>query len=220
MVNSTEAVLVLQSMAKLDTVLYLLDMVGIVACAMAGTVLAMNKGFDFFGCILVSMVNAIGGGTLRDLILARQPLFWTQDLSYLFVISLTSLLGQIFINHSHKIDGTLKLFDAVGLAAFSVIGFNVALSLAMPYPVAVLLAVLTSIAGGIMRDMICNEIPLVLQKEIYISACIIGCFAHQAAGLLHLAASVQDAVMLLVVFMTRLLALRFDWHLPSLGGRF
>lgn len=201
-------------------VIYVLDMIGIIACATAGTILAMKKDFDFFGCILVSMVGSIGGGTVRDIILDRNPLFWTQDLSYLIVITITSLLVQLFINHSHKFDLPLKLFDAIGLSAFSVIGFGVASSMGANEPICVLMAVLTSIAGGIMRDMICNEIPLVLQKEIYISASIIGSLSFIALTHFDIAKAVADFVMLVVIFIVRMLAIQFDWHLPTLGGRF
>lgn len=164
-------------------------------------------------------VGSIGGGTVRDVILDRHPLFWTQDLTYLYVISTTSILVQLFINYSHKLDLPLKIFDAIGLAAFSVIGLSVALSAGQVPMIAILMAVLTSIAGGIMRDMICNEIPLVLQKEIYISASILGalCFF----GLQHFGIDgvVREFIMLAVIFVIRILAIRFDWHLPSLGGR-
>lgn len=204
---------------SLANIIYVLDMIGIVACATAGTILAMKKNFDFFGCILVSMVGAIGGGTVRDVILDRHPLFWTQDLSYLMVITITSLLVQIFINHSHKIDGMLKFFDAIGLAAFSVIGFNVAYGLGAKPFIAVMMAVLTSIAGGIMRDMICNEIPLVLQKEIYISASIIGCVLYLVLDG-SVPAIVRDGTMLGSIFVVRMTAIKYDWHLPTLGGKF
>lgn len=82
-----------------DFMIYLLDMVGVVACAIAGTTLALHKKFDFFGCILVSMVNAIGGGTIRDVMLDRHPLFWMTDLNYVIVITLTSLICQVFFNY-------------------------------------------------------------------------------------------------------------------------
>lgn len=206
-------------MVSLVDVIYLLDMIGIIACAVAGTLLAMKKGFDFFGCILVSMVNAIGGGTVRDVILDRHPLFWTLDLSYLYVITITSLLAQVFIDYLHNIDGAMKFFDAIGLAAFSVIGFTVTQGMGASAEICILLAVLTSIAGGIMRDMICNEIPLVLQKEIYISASIIGSCVHLLMQSLNIAHTVADFSMLLVIFTVRMLAVRFDWHLPTLGGR-
>lgn len=205
---------------SLVDVIYILDIIGVIACAVAGTILAMKKNFDFFGCVLASMVNAIGGGIVRDVILDRHPLFWTLDLSYLYVITITSLLVQLFINYSHKIDGMLKFFDAIGLAAFSVIGFNVAQSMGASPTICILLAVLTSIAGGIMRDMICNELPLVLQKEIYISASIIGSCVHLLMQSLHIVSAVADVTMLVIIFVVRMLAIRFDWHLPTLGGRF
>lgn len=202
-----------------EQMIYLLDMVGIIACAIAGTTLALYKRFDLFGCILVSMVNAIGGGTLRDVMLGRHPLFWMTDLSYVVVITLTSILGQMFFHRHQKIDGMLKLFDAIGLAAFSVIGLTVALSLDAHPIIAILMAVMTSIAGGIMRDMICNEIPLVLQKEIYISASIVGSVLYLA--LLHFGVAdwVRETVTLISIFGIRMLAVRFDWHLPSIQLR-
>ncbi len=202
-----------------EQMIYLLDMVGIIACAIAGTTLALYKRFDLFGCILVSMVNAIGGGTLRDVMLGRHPLFWMTDLSYVIVITLTSILGQMFFHRHQKIDGMLKLFDAIGLAAFSVIGLTVALSLDAHPIIAILMAVMTSIAGGIMRDMICNEIPLVLQKEIYISASIVGSVLYLA--LLHFGVAdwVRETVTLISIFGIRMLAVKFDWHLPSIQLR-
>ncbi|MDH2273281.1 trimeric intracellular cation channel family protein [Moraxella porci] len=202
-----------------EQMIYLLDMVGIIACAIAGTTLALYKRFDLFGCILVSMVNAIGGGTLRDVMLGRHPLFWMTDLTYVLMITVTSILGQMFFYRHQKIDGMLKLFDAIGLAAFSVIGLTVALSLDAHPIIAILMAVMTSIAGGIMRDMICNEIPLVLQKEIYISASIAGSVLYLT--LLHFGVAdwVRETVALISIFGIRMLAVKFDWHLPSIQLR-
>lgn len=202
-----------------EQMIYLLDMVGIIACAIAGTTLALYKRFDLFGCILVSMVNAIGGGTLRDVMLDRHPLFWMTDLSYVVVITLTSILGQMFFHRHQRIDGMLKLFDAIGLAAFSVIGLTVALSFDAHPIIAILMAVMTSIAGGIMRDMICNEIPLVLQKEIYISASIAGSVLYLI--LLHFGVAdwVRETASLMTIFGIRMLAVKFDWHLPSIQLR-
>ncbi|WP_066800782.1 trimeric intracellular cation channel family protein [Moraxella oblonga] len=195
-------------------------MIGVIACAVAGTTLALYKRFDFFGCILVSMVGAIGGGTLRDVMLDRHPLFWMIDLNYVIVITITSLICQIFFGLYKKIGWTLKFFDAIGLSAFSLIGLKVALSYGASAPIAVLMAVLTSIAGGIMRDMICNEIPLVLQKEIYISASIIGSCLYLALTKWGLPTHITETLCLMTIFGVRMLAIRFDWHLPSLSGRF
>ena len=199
-----------------DILLYLLDMVGVIACAIAGTLLAQHKGFDIAGCILVSMVNAIGGGTLRDMALDRHPLFWMTDLNYVIVITLTSLILQIFFHLYHKIDKALKLFDAIGLAAFSVIGFKVALAQDVSPVIAVMMGVWTAIIGGLLRDIICNEIPLLLQREIYITASIAGSLSYLALDYWGVDAVTNEFMMLFIIFAVRMLALKFDWHLPSI----
>ena len=199
-----------------DILLYFLDMVGVIACAIAGTLLAQHKGFDIAGCVLVSMVNAIGGGTLRDMALDRHPLFWMTDLNYIIVITVTSLILQIFFHMYHKIDTALKFFDAIGLAAFSVIGFNIALAQDMSPVIAIMMAVWTAIIGGLLRDIICNEIPLLLQREIYITASIVGSLTYLVLDQLDINTAVNEFIMLFVIFAVRMLALKFDWHLPSI----
>ena len=199
-----------------DILLYLLDMVGVIACAIAGTLLAQHKGFDIDGCILVSMVNAIGGGTLRDMALDRHPLFWMTDLNYVIVITVTSLILQIFFHLYHKIDKALKFFDAIGLAAFSVIGFKVALAQDVSPVIAVMMGVWTAIIGGLLRDIICNEIPLLLQREIYITASIAGSLTYLALDYWGVDAVTNEFMMLFIIFAVRMLALKFDWHLPSI----
>ena len=199
-----------------DILLYLLDMVGVIACAIAGTLLAQHKGFDIAGCILVSMVNAIGGGTLRDMALDRHPLFWMTDLNYVIVITATSLILQIFFHLYHKIDKALKFFDAIGLAAFSVIGFKVALAQDVSPVIAVMMGVWTAIIGGLLRDIICNEIPLLLQREIYITASIAGSLSYLALDYWGVDAITNEFMMLFIIFAVRMLALKFDWHLPSI----
>ena len=199
-----------------DILLYLLDMIGIVACAVAGTLLAQHKGFDIAGCILVAMVNAIGGGTLRDMALDRHPLFWMTDLNYVLVITITSLIIQMFFHLYPKIDNMLNLFDAIGLAAFSVIGFKIALNQGLSPVIAVMMGVWTAILGGLLRDIICHELPLLLQREIYISASIIGSLTYLVLAYYGINPSLNEFIMLGVIFAVRMLALRFDWHLPSI----
>lgn len=199
-----------------DILLYLLDMIGVIACAIAGTLLAQHKGFDISGCILVSMANAIGGGTFRDMALDRHPLFWMTDLNYVIVITLTSLALQMFFHLYHKIDRALRLFDAIGLAAFSVIGFKVALAQGSSAIIAVMMGVWTAIIGGMIRDVICNEIPLVLQREIYITASVFGACLYLLLIKMGIRTGVSEFAMLVSIFAVRMLALRFDWHLPSI----
>ena len=199
------------------SLIYLFDMIGIVACSISGTILAKHKNFDVFGCLLVSIVTAIGGGTVRDVILDRHPLFWMVDMSYLTLITISSLVMQIFFHpNSRRVDKFLKLSDTIGLSAFTLIGIKVADSMGANVPVALLLGVITIIVGGIIRDMICNEIPLVLQQEIYITASIAGSLSYLALDYWGVDAVANEFMMLFIIFAVRMLALKFDWHLPSI----
>ncbi|WP_131669771.1 trimeric intracellular cation channel family protein [Psychrobacter pygoscelis] len=199
------------------SLLFLFDMIGIVACSVSGTILAKHKNFDVFGCLLVSMVTAIGGGTVRDVILDRHPLFWMVDMSYLIVITISSLIMQIFFHpSSRRVDKFLKLSDTIGLSAFTLIGIKVANSMGANIPVALLLGVITIIVGGIIRDMICNEIPLVLQQEIYITAALAGGILFFIMRSLGITEWVTEITTMLTIFTIRMLAIRYDWQFPQI----
>lgn len=198
-------------------VLYMLDLMGVIACAFAGTLLAKHKGLDGFGCILVAMVNAIGGGTVRDVLLNRQPFFWMEDLNYLWVITLVSLLVQVFFYFAHRIDSLIKRFDAVGLAAFTLIGLKIGLNAGVAPVIAVLMGVITSIFGGLVRDIICNEIPLVLRQEIYITAGLIGSITYLILIETSLSSWLVDVICLILIYCIRMLAVHLDWHLPDIS---
>lgn len=199
-----------------DIIIYFLDMVGVVACAIAGTLLAQSKGMDISGGILVAMVNAIGGGTLRDLVLDRHPLFWMTDINYLLVITITSVAAQTLFHLRSKITNALRVFDAIGLAAFSVIGLKVALAQGATAWIAVMMAVWTAIFGGLIRDIICNEIPLVFQREIYISACVCGSVLYIALDSYGINKTINEFAMLVTIFLIRMAALRYCWKMPSM----
>ena len=196
-------------------------MIGIVACSISGTILAKHKKFDVFGCLLVSIVTAIGGGTVRDVILNRHPLFWMVDMSYLTVITISSLVMQIFFHpNSKRVNKFLRLSDTIGLSAFTLIGIKVADSMGTNVPVALLLGVITIIVGGIIRDMICNEIPLVLQQEIYITAALTGGILYFALHNLGVRDWVTDIATMSTIFTLRMLAIRYDWQFPTLEWKY
>lgn len=203
------------------SLIYLFDMIGIVACSISGTILAKHKKFDVFGCLLVSIVTAIGGGTVRDVILNRHPLFWMVDMSYLTVITISSLVMQIFFHpNSKRVNKFLRLSDTIGLSAFTLIGIKVADSMGTNVPVALLLGVITIIVGGIIRDMICNEIPLVLQQEIYITAALAGGILYFALHNLGVRDWVTDIATMSTIFTLRMLAIRYDWQFPTLEWKY
>lgn len=199
-----------------SSIIYTLDMIGIFACTMAATVLAKRLNFDLFGAILVSFIGSVGGGTLRDLFLNRHPIFWLHDLNYLYLIIVVSVLAQIFYYSIERLDRAMRWFDALGLAAFTVIGIEAALSRQMSAPIVMMMGVFTAIMGGVCRDVVCRQIPLVLQKEIYITASLVGSIYY----LILLETSVSDWTRsistLLLIFALRMLAVYRGWNLPNI----
>lgn len=199
-----------------SSIIYTLDMIGVFACTMAATVLAKRLNFDLFGAILVSFIGSVGGGTLRDLFLNRHPIFWLHDLNYLYLIIIVSVLAQIFYYSIERLDRAMRWFDALGLAAFTVIGIEAALSRQMSAPIVMMMGVFTAIMGGVCRDVVCRQIPLVLQKEIYITASLVGSIYY----LILLETSVSDWTRsistLLLIFALRMLAVYRGWNLPNI----
>lgn len=155
--------------------IYQLDLIGTAVFATAGVLSAGGKRMDLFGVVVVAMVSALGGGTLRDVILDANPVFWVNDPLYLYVAGLAALVTFYAATHVNRIPPAIFLVaDAMGLAVFTIIGAHKALDFGAPYIVVVIMGIMTGVAGGIMRDMLCAEIPLVLRREIYATACLVG----------------------------------------------
>lgn len=197
------------------TIIYILDMLGIFACTVAASVLAKRLHFDIFGALFISFVGSVGGGTLRDAMLDRHPIFWLQDLNYFYLICTTSLLTQIFYHYIERLDRAMRWFDALGLGAFTVIGIEAALQRGMAAPIVVVMGVMTAMAGGVMRDIVCREIPLVLQKEIYITASIIGSlyYLFVADNFGSWTRSISTIILIVTI---RMLAVYRGWNLPDI----
>lgn len=201
-------------------IIYLLDILGVIACTIAGTIIAKRRSGDILGAIFIAFVAAIGGGTLRDLLLDKHPIFWMTQPSYLGVIIVASIITQIFFHHIEKIDKPLRLFDALGAATFTLIGIEIGLAQhASPF-VAILMGITTATAGGIMRDIICNEIPLLLQREIYITACLIGAISYFILTHLEVPDTIRQFVVIGIIFTIRMLAIYRNWQLPNITLKF
>jgi uncharacterized membrane protein YeiH len=158
----------------MNELLYWLDLFGIVVFALSGALMAGRYKLDPFGVVVLASVTAIGGGTIRDMILDT-PVFWVENPIYLYVILATAVLTIIIIRRPKRIPKRFLLIaDAFGLALFAVLGTEKALSLGVPISVAVVMGTITGVAGGMIRDVICNVIPMILRKEIYATATILG----------------------------------------------
>jgi len=158
----------------MNELLYWLDLFGIVVFALSGALMAGRYKLDPFGVVVLASVTAIGGGTIRDIILDT-TVFWVANPIYLYVILVTAVLTIIIIRRPKLIPKRFLLIaDAFGLALFAVLGTEKALSLGVPVTVAVIMGTITGVAGGMIRDVLCNVIPMILRQEIYATAAILG----------------------------------------------
>ncbi|MEW6994838.1 trimeric intracellular cation channel family protein [Colwelliaceae bacterium MEBiC 14330] len=158
----------------MNEILFYLDIFGIIVFALSGSLMAGRYQLDPFGVVVLASVTAVGGGTIRDVIL-QTPVFWVEKPYYLYVILITAILTIILIRQPKRIPKRFLLIaDALGLALFAVLGTQKALYLGAPVPVAVVLGTITGVAGGMIRDVLCNVIPMILRQEIYALAAMLG----------------------------------------------
>ncbi|MBD3611938.1 MAG: TRIC cation channel family protein, partial [Hydrogenovibrio crunogenus] len=152
--------------------LYYLDLLGTVVFAMTGLLAASRKQLDLFGAIVIAMVTAVGGGTLRDLIL-DQPVFWVEHNIYIYVVVFSTLFLFFYARIKEIPVKLLLSLDALGLAVFSVIGAQKAMALGLSDPIIIMTGVMTGVVGGVIRDVLMGEVPLIFRKEIYATASFI-----------------------------------------------
>lgn len=195
-----------------------IEFLGTFAFAISGIRLASAKKFDLFGAFVVGLVTAIGGGTLRDLLVGVVP-FWMDNSFYLWCTLFALLFVIIFHNYLIRLDSTFFAFDSIGLGLFVVVGAEKALHLGFDPWVAVIMGTITGSVGGVLRDVLINEIPLIFRKEIYALACIIGgiifVVLHNYTPLNIVFIEISTA---LVVILVRYLAVKYHLSLPILRG--
>ena len=206
-------------MDSLDTALRLIDFAAIFVFAASGAFVASRKQMDAVGFILIGCITGFGGGTVRDLLLGRTPLFWLQAPELVAVAALGSLLVFFF---AHLIESRFRALlwaDAVGLALYAVLGAEIAVIAGAEPWAAVLLGTITATAGGIIRDVVCDELPLILRREIYITAAAAGAAAYVALRLAPLPRDVALLAGMGLCFGIRAMAIWRGWSLPPFRPR-
>ena len=194
---------------------YLADLFGVAVFAITGALMAGRKSMDLFGVMVIAVITALGGGTLRDLILDNHPVSWIRDDTYIAVATLAAVGTVVWVRLTQPIHETgLLIADAFGLAVFTVIGAEVAMQHDVPFSTAVIMGVMTGVAGGVMRDVICNEIPLIFKKEIYATACIAGALVFIGLRLLNTPHWLDTGIAMLTVLGIRMAAIRWSFSLP------
>ena len=194
-----------------------IEFVGTMAFAISGVRLASAKRFDIFGAWIVGLATAIGGGTIRDVMLGVNPFSMTNSI-YFICCAVAVLWVFLFGKHLVRQRNTLFIFDTIGLALFNVIGIEKTLNMGFPYWTAVTMGCITGAAGGVLRDVFINEIPLIFRKEIYALACVSGGLVYILCHKLGMTPEINALLSILVVILIRSLAVKFHWCLPILKG--
>lgn len=203
----------------MSTVLHAVEVVGILAFAVSGFVEARQKEMDLVGVFTVAFITSFGGGTLRDILLDRRPLFWVENQEYPILIFVLALVAFPFWRQLRLAvaDRTIIYADALGLGLFSVNGASLALELKMPMFVCVMMGVITGIFGGVLRDVLCNQIPMVFRRgQLYATCCFLGCWVYLLAEWARLGQSAALLAGVATIFVLRVLAVRFNLTLPNI----
>ncbi|PKQ67002.1 trimeric intracellular cation channel family protein [Labilibaculum manganireducens] len=198
------------------TILYGFDLLGTLVFAISGTLSAANKKLDLFGAYFTGFITAIGGGTLRDIILGNFPVGWISDINYLIVISVGVALTFLFKKHIMTLKRTLFLFDTIGIGVFTIIGIEKSLSLGIHPFLSIIMGLFSAVMGGVIRDTLCNDIPLIFRKEIYAVACLIGGILFIALNSLGIASALNQFITIACIIIIRIICIRFKISLPVL----
>ena len=196
------------------SILYILDLIGVAVFAVSGALVAGRKSLDLLGVVIIAVVTAIGGGTIRDVLLDRSPIFWIDNTTYLLVIIAAAVFTTIYTRYRKPPLRALLIADAFGLALFTVSGAQIAEQAGLPWLSVVLMGAITGAAGGVIRDVLCAEVPLILRRDIYATAAIAGggCYVVlQGLGLGEITATLAGMA---VVVALRFSAIIWGLQLP------
>lgn len=197
----------------------LLDIIGTMAFAMSGALTAMNKKIDPFGVFIIAFVTAVGGGTLRDVLIGRTPVGWMLDLKYAYVIIAAFILSIIFRKKFDRLRTSLFLFDTIGLGVFTLIGLEKGINIGLHPVICIALGTMTACFGGVIRDILCTEIPVIFRREIYATICILGGTVFFLLRKLNLDTDILYLATSLVIILVRLMAVKYKWYLPTLENK-
>ena len=195
----------------------IIEILGTLAFAISGIRLASAKRFDWFGAYVVGLITAIGGGTIRDLLLDTTA-FWMLNSVYLTVTAVALLLVIIFGRYLIRLNNTFFIFDTIGLALFVVVGIQKTIAADFPFWIAIIMGTITGAAGGVLRDILINEVPLIFRKEIYAMACVFGGIVYWICYRLDCAPHLTQVLTALTVIATRIVAVKYKLSLPRLKG--
>lgn len=201
----------------MNNLMYILDIAGTLVFAVSGTIAASERKMDPFGAAVIAFVTAVGGGTIRDVLIGSIPVGWMLNLHYLYAIIAGILLTFFLKKQIMKLHKTMFLFDAIGIGLFTLLGLQKTLAAGLSPLVAVMMGTVSAVFGGVLRDIFSNRIPLIFRNEIYATACILGGLLFLLLLYLGIDELICTLGSMVFVILLRVLAVRYKWYLPTLS---
>ncbi|HVG42004.1 MAG TPA: trimeric intracellular cation channel family protein [Chitinophagaceae bacterium] len=194
--------------------LWIINIAGTAAFAISGAFAAMEKKLDPFGVLIIAFATAIGGGTLRDVLLGNLPVAWLHNQTTILVIFFSALATMLFGSFLKHLNATLFLFDALGLGLFTIVGVEIGIKFSFTGSICIALGTITACFGGVIRDVLLNQVPLIFQKEIYALACITGGTVYYFIKGSSIDADLSKVICILLIFFIRIIAVQYKLMLP------
>ena len=198
------------------SLIYVLDIIGTFAFAISGALVASKKEFDLFGVLIIAFATAVGGGMMRDVLIDAHPINWIGDLNYIWTIIAAVVFTFLFKSKIAPLSKTLFLFDTIGIAVFTLLGTQKGLAYDLHPFIAIVMGMVSAVMGGVIRDVLTNQVPLIFKKEIYASACLLGGAVFLVTHYFQLSESIQFMATIFTVIAIRLLAVKFHLQLPKI----
>lgn len=200
------------------TIQYASELAGTFFFAVSGVLATEDKDRNWFGVAFTGFVTAIGGGSLRDVLLGSYPLVWIGDINFLYAIIGGLITAFIFFRKLARLKRTMLLFDMVGIALFTILGTEKALSLGVKPEIAAIMGMFTAVMGGVIRDTLTNKTPIIFHKEIYATACLAGAILYLVLYSLDIPRNINLPISSALIIIIRILAIKFHLELPRLKG--
>ena len=197
-------------------VIYVLDILGTFAFAISGALVALDKKFDIFGVIIIAFVTAVGGGMLRDVLINAHPINWIGDLNYLYIIFSAVLFTFLFKSKIAYLSKTMFLFDTIGISVFTLLGLQKGLSYDLHPIIAIIMGMISAVFGGVLRDVLTAKIPLIFEKEVYASACLVGGINYLILNYFKVDENINFIISAIVIASIRAVAVKFHLELPKI----
>ncbi|MFB1002840.1 MAG: trimeric intracellular cation channel family protein [Bacteroidia bacterium] len=192
---------------------YVLNVIGVFVFAISGTLTAIDNGFDVVGASIIAFITALGGGTLRDILIGKTPVGWMLDANYLWIILGALLVSYLFKEYIQRLRKSMFIFDTIGIGVFTILGLQTTLEVGLNPAVAILMGVVSAVFGGVIRDVLSNIVPLIFRSEIYASTCVAGGLVYLLLEMLHVPFTLNMLFSMAVIFVIRYFAVTRKWIL-------